>query len=246
MTSCEFCGAVLESGATTCSKCGSAVRTAVKTAPKPVEAPFQQLGSTAFASTSMPVGAMCAVHPSAPAAFICKRCGSFACRDCTSYTSGEGYCQKCNVSVGVKATRTDRFVANLVDNAVVILLPVLLVVVIAIVGAAVGKGGKSDDLMAGLIGLGALAAFGAGCAAQIWSLSAHGQSIGKRMMKIKVVRSNGEPCEMWRLILMRNVLIHVIAQLCGLVGLVDALMIFGEEQKCLHDLIADTIVVVAE
>jgi hypothetical protein len=39
--------------------------------------------------------------------------------------------------------------------------------------------------------------------------------------------------------------VHAIAQLCGLVGLVDALMIFGDEQRCLHDYLADSIVVEA-
>ena len=80
---------------------------------------------------------------------------------------------------------------------------------------------------------------------QIWAQVTWGQSVGKRAMGIKVVRTNGAPIEVWRLILMRNVLIHVIAQLCGLVGIVDAVMIFAEEERCLHDYIADTIVVVA-
>lgn len=247
MNSCEFCGAMLEAGATTCSKCGSAVRVAVRT---PTRAPsfgadanagFPQLGS------AVPAGARCAVHLANPATFICKRCGSFACTDCRSYMA-EGYCQKCNVgSVGIKASRGSRFVANLIDNAVVAIIPIVMIFIMAIVvGASAGKGRGGEDAIAIFMVLGMFAAFIAGCGAQVWAQVTWGQSIGKRAMGIKVVRTNGDPIEVWRLILMRNVLIHVIAQLCGLVGLVDALLIFGEEERCLHDYIADTIVVVAD
>ena len=49
----------------------------------------------------------------------------------------------------------------------------------------------------------------------------------KRLLGIKVVRLSGQPIELWRLILLRNIAIHAIAQLCGLVGIVDAVMIFS-------------------
>lgn len=239
--SCEFCGAVLGPGATTCGTCGSAVRVPAHAPSRPVEAPFQQLGS------AVPSGATCAVHPGRPATFICKRCGSFACPDCTSYATAGGFCQKCSKGAGVKAGRGTRLAAHLIDNAVVIFLPVAIMVVVAIgAGIAAGKGKASEDLVGGLVVLGALGAFVVGCGAQVWAQVNWGQSIGKRAMKIKVVRTNGDPIEVWRLILMRNALMYVIAQLCGLVGIVDAVLIFAEEERCLHDYIADTIVVVAE
>ncbi len=244
MHSCEFCGAVLEAGATSCSKCGSAVRVAVRTPARPV-APgpggFAQLGSAAAVSP----GARCAVHVANEAVFICKRCGSFACNDCRSYAA-DGFCQRCNVgAVGVKASRGSRFLANLIDNGVVILAPATVALVLALALGAFAGGGKGSDVFAGLAVLGMLAAFVVGAGVQIWAQVTWGQSIGKRAMGIKVVRTNGDPIELWRLILMRNVLIHVIAQLCGLVGIVDAVLIFAEEERCLHDYIADTIVVVA-
>lgn len=70
-----------------------------------------------------------------------------------------------------------------------------------------------------------------------------GQSIGKRLLSIKVVRSDGKPIEFWRVLLLRNLLMSLLAQLCGVIAIADALMIFSEKRQCLHDLIADSIVV---
>ncbi len=136
------------------------------------------------------------------------------------------------------APRGTRFSANLVDNFAV-LLPAMIAIV---VGAAVSPPPESGLGLVVVLGvaLSAVVSLGAQIAAQItW-----GQSIGKRMLGIKVVRTNGDPIELWRLILLRNVVVHVVAQLCGLMGLVDALLIFGDEQRCLHDYIADSRVVV--
>jgi uncharacterized RDD family membrane protein YckC len=73
-----------------------------------------------------------------------------------------------------------------------------------------------------------------------------GQSIGKRLVGIRVMRLDGSEIELWRLILLRNVVLHVVGQLCGLIGLIDALWIFGDQQRCLHDYLADSIVVNVE
>jgi uncharacterized RDD family membrane protein YckC len=72
----------------------------------------------------------------------------------------------------------------------------------------------------------------------------NGQSIGKKATGIKVVRSDGSPVSLARLIWMRNVLNWVIS-IIPLYGLIDALFIFGESRQCLHDKLADTIVVKA-
>ena len=72
----------------------------------------------------------------------------------------------------------------------------------------------------------------------------NGQSIGKKLLGIKVVRSDGSAVSLARLIWLRNVVnwvIHVVP----FYGLVDSLFIFGESRQCLHDKIADTIVVKA-
>jgi uncharacterized RDD family membrane protein YckC len=74
----------------------------------------------------------------------------------------------------------------------------------------------------------------------------NGQSIGKKIVGIKLVRTDGSPVFVARVFWLRNVLNGVIG-LIPLVGavywLVDLLLIFGDRRQCMHDKIADTIVI---
>ena len=79
----------------------------------------------------------------------------------------------------------------------------------------------------------------------LW-LHRYGQTIAKRMFAIKVLRSDGTPCALSRIVFARWLpvtLLGYIPYLGMFVGLVDALMIFRTDHRCLHDLFADTIVV---
>lgn len=72
------------------------------------------------------------------------------------------------------------------------------------------------------------------------------QTIGKRIMNIKVVRTDGSPCSGARYLFLRIILIQIMAGvpfIGGIFALLDPLMIFRESRQCLHDNIADTIVV---
>jgi uncharacterized RDD family membrane protein YckC len=73
-------------------------------------------------------------------------------------------------------------------------------------------------------------------------VSENGQSIAKRMLGIKVVRADGSAITLGRIFWMRNIL-NTLISFIPLYGLVDALFIFGESRQCLHDKLADTIVV---
>lgn len=80
----------------------------------------------------------------------------------------------------------------------------------------------------------------------LYYLHRDGQTLGKKIVGIRILRSDGSHCELWRIIVLRFLpvgLLGAIPLLGPIVSLVDALMIFGEERRCLHDLIADTIVV---
>ena len=64
----------------------------------------------------------------------------------------------------------------------------------------------------------------------------------KKLVGIKVVRADGSPASVGRIVWLRNILNGFIS-IVPLYGLLDSLFIFGESRQCLHDKIADTIVI---
>jgi uncharacterized RDD family membrane protein YckC len=79
-------------------------------------------------------------------------------------------------------------------------------------------------------------------------LHRNGQTLGKKVLGIKVVRSDGSRIGLGRIFGLRFLpitLLGMVPILGPLLTLTDALFIFGEERRCLHDRIADTIVVTA-
>jgi uncharacterized RDD family membrane protein YckC len=112
---------------------------------------------------------------------------------------------------------------------------------------------KSLALFAALVGSGPRFWGGGLLALILWVVTAvlvhrHGQTIGKRIVGIRVVRSDGSRAGFARIFWLRNVvgaLISWIPLAGGLYALVDLLWIFGGARRCVHDYIADTIVVTA-
>jgi len=82
------------------------------------------------------------------------------------------------------------------------------------------------------------------CWLTILFVARNGQSIAKKMLGIKVVRGDGSPASLGRIFWLRNVVNTVLA-FVPFYGLVDALLIFGDARQCVHDKIADTIVIKA-
>ena len=83
---------------------------------------------------------------------------------------------------------------------------------------------------------------------QAWSLHAFGGTLGKKLMGLRIVRTDGSRAEWVRLFFLRGgvcVVPGFIPFLGGLYLLVDMLMIFRDSRQCIHDNIADTIVVTA-
>jgi uncharacterized RDD family membrane protein YckC len=83
-------------------------------------------------------------------------------------------------------------------------------------------------------------------ALQGWPLLTRGQTIGKVVMKLRIVRPDGSRPDAFRLLGLR----YGIGILCNLniiaamiYGTLDSLMIFRSSRKCLHDTIADTLVI---
>jgi uncharacterized RDD family membrane protein YckC len=101
-------------------------------------------------------------------------------------------------------------------------------------------------LVAGLLGF--LALMGLIVLNCVW-LQRYGQTVGKRALRIRIVRSNGERAGLGRIFGLRYlpmILLGAIPKLGLLITLVDYMLIFRDSRKCLHDQFADTIVVKTE
>ena len=123
------------------------------------------------------------------------------------------------------APRGSRLAAALIDSAIAM---VIYLVAIA---------ANIPEIL--IVGLLALAAY------QIYLLSAFGQTIGKRAMKVKIVTHDREINGGFVTnVLLRTVLNSIIA-FVPFYALVDILFIFRNDQRCIHDLIAGTKVIKA-
>ncbi len=137
----------------------------------------------------------------------------------------------------------DRLLAVLIDAALYF-VPALFFVL----GGTINSGGDLSVASWPLLGLGGLLFLGV-LVYQLILLSNQGQTVGKRVMKIKIVRvSDQENGGFVTNVLLRGIvsgLPSLIPILGNLYTLVDILFIFGSERRCIHDLIAGTYVVKA-
>lgn len=79
-------------------------------------------------------------------------------------------------------------------------------------------------------------------------LHTRGQTLGKRIVGIRIVRPDGSAASFARLVGLRYgvlSLLNVIPAVGQLVGLANVLCIFRASRRCLHDDIADTLVIKA-
>jgi uncharacterized RDD family membrane protein YckC len=82
-----------------------------------------------------------------------------------------------------------------------------------------------------------------------YPLQKTGQSWGKRMLGIRIVDLAGRKPELWRLLFLRYFPTDAVGSIPFIgwpITLLDALMIFRADRRCLHDFIAGTRVVVVE
>lgn len=126
---------------------------------------------------------------------------------------------------------------------------------IVVIGAAIalpafnrGNGDESLSLAFAIAGIVLLVlAVGLVALNLVW-LHRYGQSLAKRWLGIRIVRTDGSRCSLLRIIFARGLPV-VVLRMIPLLGyvfmLLDPLMIFRDDYRCLHDHIADTIVVKA-
>ena len=89
--------------------------------------------------------------------------------------------------------------------------------------------------------IGALALLAVFIVVQMVLLGTRGQTLGKIALNIRVVDyRTGEHAGFARLVLLRVIVNTLIGGVVPLYGLVDALFIFREDRRCIHDHIAGT------
>lgn len=134
------------------------------------------------------------------------------------------------------------FVDGIVAFAMIYLPALIVLIATAGTEALDPSAATLDTSIWGVAGLLCLC----GLVAWIWItvllVARNGQTIGKRLLEIRVVRSDGSPASLGRIFWLRNV-VNTLLGVIPLYGLVELLFIFGVRQQCIHDLIADTIVV---
>jgi uncharacterized RDD family membrane protein YckC len=140
------------------------------------------------------------------------------------------------------ASRVSRLVGALIDT--MILMAVLLPIQIA---SGVYAGFPNDTELSVVDGL-LWSAVGVAVFAAIngYLLAKSGQSIGKRIVGTRISTSDRRSAGLGRILLLRYLPTWLVSSLPVfgvLVALVDCLFVFRRDRRCLHDLIADTIVV---
>lgn len=80
-------------------------------------------------------------------------------------------------------------------------------------------------------------------ALQIALLARNRWTLGKRLLSIRIVRSDGSEASFARVFWLRGCVTFLITSVANGLSLIDALFIFGARRRCLHDFMADTIVV---
>jgi uncharacterized RDD family membrane protein YckC len=144
------------------------------------------------------------------------------------------------------ASRGSRLLAAFIDGllSLVVAVPILMAV-----GANWMMWTDPSAILAAVMGVAgfiSLVLWLALIVVTIYLVAKNSQTIGKKLVGIKVARSDGSRATLGRIFWLRNV-VNVIPGMIPLIGgfypLADHLWIFGEKRQCLHDKIADTIVI---
>ena len=157
-----------------------------------------------------------------------------------------------------RATRASRFGAKFIDGLcwTVPFIPAYLMAWPTLISGAKAAGHPKMGMIgvwATLAGTGIAFYIGALlvlCIIAVTAVLVHrnGQTIGKKCLGIKIVRTDGSRATLARIFWLRyfvTTLLSLVPALGSLYVLVDILFIFGKPQRCIHDYIADTIVVKA-
>jgi uncharacterized RDD family membrane protein YckC len=145
---------------------------------------------------------------------------------------------------GQLATLSERFAGAFIDGIIGLAAGFPIGMALGLgVGAVLGEGLVPNlvvQVLGGLVGIGLFLAI------QGYFLATRSQTIGKMALGTKIVRDNGETIPFGELYTKRYLilqLVSIVPFVGGFVGLIDALLIFRSNRKCLHDDLAGTKVI---
>jgi len=139
------------------------------------------------------------------------------------------------------ATRLSRFGASLIDSVILIAL-IIPIMYFTSYFDDLDSNNEPDLITEFIYGLVSMVIY---IAVNFKFLINNGQTIGKKMLGIKITKSNGTAIDL-QTILKRFCFyfgIGLIPMVGQILSLVNVLFIFGKGQRCIHDLVGDTIVV---
>lgn len=145
-----------------------------------------------------------------------------------------------DVSTGVLASRGARLAAAIIDYlcALAVSMPGLAGFIYA--GSAnSGRPAMEIASLAFVLGLGMLGLI------QATQIVKDGQSLGKKMMRIKIVDHGDGKVPPWPRVLGIRYVANMALRQVPFYYFIDVFFIFGAEQRCLHDYLANTKVVEA-
>lgn len=143
----------------------------------------------------------------------------------------------------VLADRGIRLAAALVDGLIIGMASMLAIFALPMLAGS-NRAAAAGGLMVLLVAVAMLAVL----VVNMVLLHRYGQTIAKRLFKIKIVRSDGSRCSLPRVIFARwfpITFLSAVPFIGFLISITDSLLIFREDYRCIHDHIADTIVIKA-
>jgi len=135
-----------------------------------------------------------------------------------------------------KATRVERFVASLIDSLI------MVIIILPLVYIGGGLDSNSSLLSSFIYSIISIIIF----MAINWSLLlTKGQTIGKKIMNIKIVKYDGSNIDKDTILKRYGIYFGLgfIPFIGSILSLINVLLIFKADIRCGHDLIADTIVI---
>lgn len=146
-----------------------------------------------------------------------------------------------NIDIVDLASRWSRLGAVIIDGIIALLfaLPYMLYFDVFTLTE------QGQPLPTNILIIGAIVGFSGFLIVNGYLLKTYGQTVGKRLLDIQITTPDGLVPEFWPMIGKRYFVFWALTYIPlvgNWAGIVDAVFIFRKDKRCLHDMLADTIV----